>query len=70
MYRVISYFTDLQDGDHPYNAGDPFPRKGKEVSAERLAYLASNKTRRGFPVIEEVVEKKPAKTTKRTKKEV
>ena len=28
MYKVIKYFTDLQDNEHPYNAGDTFPRDG------------------------------------------
>ena len=45
MYRVIKFFTDLHDGDHPYNVGDPFPRKGIRVSKERIDELAgtSNK---------------------------
>lgn len=58
MYKVISFFTDLEDKNRPYNVGDIFPRDGLEVSAERLAYLASNKTKRGFPVIEKIPEKK------------
>ena len=70
MYRVVAYFTDLQDGNRPYNVGDTFPRDGLEVSEERLAHLASNKTRRGFPVIEKVTErKKPTRTSKKQQKE-
>lgn len=69
MYKVVSYFTDLKDNNRPYKVGDTYPRDGLEVSEERLAFLASNKTKRGFPVIEMVPEKKkPAKTAK--KKEV
>ena len=32
MYRVIEYFTDLQDDDHEYRTGDIFPREGLKVS--------------------------------------
>ena len=47
MYKVIKYFTDLQDNEHPYNAGDTFPRDGLTVSRERIIELAtaSNKQR-------------------------
>ena len=64
MYKVIKHFTDLQDNNHPYEVGHPYPRKGLEVSAERLAELASDKNKRGEPLIEKVAE--PAK--KGTKK--
>ena len=40
MYVAVKYFTDLQDGTHPYNVGDLFPRAGADASAERLAELA------------------------------
>lgn len=53
-YRVIKYFTDLQDNDYAYNAGDTFPRKGKKVSDERIAELSSAKNKRGIPLIEAV----------------
>ena len=58
MYRVIKYFTDLQDEHYAYHAGDTFPREGLEVSEERLAELSSDKNLRGFPLIEEVKEAK------------
>lgn len=54
MYRVIEYFTDLQDNDYPYNAGDIFPREGKTVSKERFAELSGAANKRGIPLIEEV----------------
>lgn len=54
MYRVIKAFTDLHDGDHPYRAGDPFPRKGVKVSGERLAELSGSSNKQGQPLIEEV----------------
>lgn len=57
MYKVIKYFTDLQDNNYAYYVGDTFPRNGVEVGAERIAELASDKNRLGVPLIEEVVEK-------------
>lgn len=56
MYRVIRSFTDLQDNNYPYNAGDTFPRNGIDVSAERYAELASPNNRQGVPLIEAVDE--------------
>lgn len=58
MYKVIKYFTDLQDNNHPYNAGDIFPRSGMEVSEERLAELAGSENKQGVPLIQLVEEKK------------
>lgn len=60
MYKVIKRFHDLQDvtktngGEvyHEYNVGDTFPRKGKEVSEERIAELAGSNNRQGVPLIE------------------
>ena len=51
MYKVIKYFTDLHDNDHPYNVGDTFPRVGVTVSDERLAELAGSNNKRGEPLI-------------------
>lgn len=67
MYRVIEYFEDLQDNRQPYNVGDVFPRGDKKVTKERLAELASNKNRRGKPLIKEVKtpKKKSAKADKK-----
>lgn len=53
-YRVIKYFTDLQDGEYPYNVGDAFPRKGKTVTADRIKELSSTQNKRGIALIEEV----------------
>ena len=52
MYRVIRFFTDLHDGDHPYNVGDPFPRQGVKVTKERLAELSGSSNKQGTPLIE------------------
>lgn len=63
MYKVIKYFTDLQDNRHPYNVGDTFPRDGMKVTEKRLNELSSNKNKRGVALIEyegeEKVEEKP-----------
>lgn len=56
MYKVKVYFTDLQDGGHPYQVGEVFPRAGKKVSAERLAELSGTNNKRGVALIEEVKE--------------
>lgn len=70
IYKTIVYFTDLQDKGHPYHVGDPFPREGMKVSAERILELSGNKNKRGIPLIEKVPEKKkPVKTIKKTQKE-
>lgn len=46
MHRVIRFFTDLHDGNHPYNVGDPFPRDGIEVTekdSQSLQVLITNR---------------------------
>ena len=68
MYRVIKSFTDLQDNNYAYYVGDTFPHNGVEVGAERIAELASDKNRRGIPLIEEVAEK-PKRTRKKKSEE-
>lgn len=66
MYKVLHYFTDLQDHDYPYDEGDIFPRKGLKVSETRLNELASGDNRQRKPLIlyveDEPVEKKPKAT--------
>lgn len=59
MYKVIEYFTDLQDGNREYNVNDPFPREGLTVSDERLVELCGSDNKQGKPLIKKV-EKKPA----------
>ena len=61
MYKVIKYFTDLQDKEHPYHPGDTFPRDGVQVSAERLKELSGKDNKQGTPLIEEVKEGASAK---------
>lgn len=80
MYKVIKYFTDLQDNNYAYNVGDTFPHEGLIVTEARLKELSGSRNKQGVPLIEEVEpqevelqeaepqeEKKPA-TRKRTKK--
>lgn len=62
-YKVIHYFTDLQDKGHPYNVGDIFPRAGLSVSEERLKELSGSNNRQKKPLIE-LVEDKPAEEKK------
>ncbi len=63
MYKVIKFFTDLQDNNFPYEVGDTFPRKGLEVTEERLAELSGCDNLQKQPLIEKAAEpdKKPAK---------
>lgn len=56
MYKVLAYFTDLQDNNHPYDEGDIFPRDGLTVSEARLEELSSTRNRRGIRLIEFVEE--------------
>ena len=61
MYKVIHYFTDLQDDNHEYNVGDTFPRIGLEVSDKRIQELAGSDNKQYKPLIDEVKPKKKAK---------
>ena len=56
MYKVICYFTDLKDRNHPYHVGDIFPREGMEVSEKRLQELSGRNNKRKRPLIELVRE--------------
>lgn len=59
MYKVIKFFTDLQDNNYPYTVGDTFPRVGVKVSEDRLAELAGSENLQGVPLIQLVEEAKP-----------
>lgn len=54
MYKVIKYFTDLQDDGYAYNVGDTYPRKGLNPSEERIAELSGSENKQGVPLIKEV----------------
>ncbi len=63
MFKVIRMFADLQDGNHVYNVGDEYPRKGVKVTDERIAELAGNTNKQGAPLIKE--DKPAAKKAKK-----
>lgn len=73
MYKVIRYFTDLQDNNRAYNVGDQFPHNecGYPVSEKRLEELASRNNLQKTPLIrfvevEEAPKKPAAKRAKKT----
>ena len=68
IYKVIKDFADLQDNKHLYHAGDTFPRAGFNVTAERLAELASTKNLAGEALIVGEETAKIAAETKETRK--
>lgn len=61
-YKVIKAFKDAQDNCYMYHVGDKFPHSGAEASEERIEELASDKNRRGEPLIVEI---KPRKRSKK-----
>ena len=61
MYKVIRYFTDLQDDGYAYNVGDEFPHKGMTVTKERIAELSGSENKQGVPLIAEVKQKRTKK---------
>lgn len=67
MHKVIKYFTDLHDNNHPYNVGDTFPRSGVTVSDERIAELAGYNNKQGQPLIA-LIEEAPKSRKKTAKK--
>lgn len=71
MYKVIKFFTDLQDNNRPYNVGDTFPHAEASypVSNERLAELAGSDNLQGVPLIQ-LVEKETATAKKPAAKRV
>ena len=54
MYKAMTRFADLNDGNRIYEAGDIYPRPGLVVSEERLAELAGSDNRAGKPLIKAV----------------
>lgn len=58
MYKVIQYFTDLQDRGYAYKVGDIFPRPGKSVNDARIKELSTNANKRKQPLIAKIEEVK------------
>lgn len=59
MYKVIKFFTDLQDGNHAYNVGDTFPREGLTASEARIKELSTSENKQHAPLIKLVKDAKP-----------
>lgn len=71
MYRVVRFFTDSCDDGYAYEVGDEYPRKGLDVSEDRLKTLSSDKNRQNTPVIVKVdapVRTEPKKAVPKSKK--
>ncbi len=51
IYKVIHFFTDLQDNNYPYSVGDLYPRNGLSVSEARIRELSGKDNKRGKPLI-------------------
>lgn len=68
MYKVIKFFTDLHDGDYPYNVGDDFPRDEIEVTEKRLMELSGCDNKQGEPLIKCIESEEKPVPAKRTRK--
>ena len=68
MYKVISFFTDLQDNEHPYEEGNTYPREGVSASAERISELSGSNNKQGKRLIQEVTEDQTDNKKKTRKK--
>ena len=53
-YRVLEYFTDMQDKNREYKAGNVYPRRGYTPANDRILELATDNNIRRHPVIEEM----------------
>lgn len=56
MYKVLEYFTDLQDNGYAYEVGDTYPREGYEPTTSRIEMLSTDKNVRKRPLIEAIKE--------------
>jgi hypothetical protein len=68
-YKVIKYFTDMQDNDFEYNEGDIFPREDLKVLPSRIKELSTTQNRRKEILITEVPDEEKPKKEKKTKSE-
>lgn len=66
MYKVINRFKD-KDG-HVYEVGDSYPAEGKRLVKTRAEFLTKVHPEYGVAFLEEIEEKKPSTTAKRTVK--
>ena len=51
MYKVLKFFTDLQDNNHAYDTVDTYPREGYTPTAERIAELSGSENLQKRPLI-------------------
>lgn len=56
MFKVIKAFADKEDNNKVYGVGDTYPRPDYEPSVDRIAFLMSNNTALGEPVIASIEE--------------
>ena len=54
MYKVIEYFTDLQDNGYAYNVGDEYPRQGYKPSEGRIQELLTTNNKRHMVFIKPI----------------
>lgn len=50
-FTVLVDFLDLEDNSYFYKKGDPYPREGLELTAERIEELKTDKNKSGIPLI-------------------
>lgn len=55
-YTVVKFFTDLEDQNYTYEAGDSYPRAGLKPTKKRISQLSSSKNKQGTPLIEKQCE--------------
>lgn len=67
-YKVIKFFTDMQDNNYPYEVGKSYPREGASVLPSRIKELAGSKNRQGCPLIEEIPEVEETSKKKKSAK--
>lgn len=67
-YRVVKYFTDLQDDEHVYHVGDAYPRDGVDVTDSRVKELLGDENLQGHPLIEKVNDEQPTRSTRQGRK--
>ena len=68
-FKVIKYFTDMQDDDFEYRENDFYPRKGLSVLPSRIKELSTTQNRRKEILIVEVPDEEKPKKEKKTKSE-
>lgn len=64
MFKVLAYFTDMQDGNFAYEKGSIYPRDGYEPTKARIAELSSDKNARNEVLIKALKEETKELTVK------